>query len=125
MIENNIAITKNTGGITAGDLSAVKTYLGNATAGDYSAVRTATGDVTAGHFSAVRTHFGNAKAGDYSVARTYNGDVIIGDNSVGLGTKLGSLGENSVIALTDEYGEIIKIIVKKTNGSSPEVEIIN
>ena len=125
-IQDNIAITKEKGDATGGYCSAVRTCTGNAssndgsavravegdaTAGDYSAVSTNTGNATGGNSSAVIAVKGNATAGFRSAVKTTEGHAKCGDNSVAMG-KTVEIGNNSVGAILNEDGEIIKIVYK-------------
>jgi hypothetical protein len=133
---NPKSVRTEIGDATGGDDSAVRTDEGNATGGDWSAVRTNVGDTTGGHYSAVRTEIGDATGGDYSAVRTDEGDATggnwsavrtnegtatCGEKSVAMG-KTVVIGTNSVGVEVDDYGNIMRVILKIPKDR--EIEII-
>ncbi|HEY9886126.1 MAG TPA: hypothetical protein V6C96_02580, partial [Vampirovibrionales bacterium] len=80
-------------------------------------------NATTGDFSAARTERGDVKVGSFSAVRTTKGTVTIGNNSVGMGTKIGAMGINSVVALVDDRGGIVEIVVKTNNAQNIKLTI--
>lgn len=94
------------GGATVG-------YEGNATGGDYSANRTYNGDATGGHCSANITKLGDAIGGDDSVNIDFSGNAKGGNNSLCMGRSV-EVGKNSVGAIINDDGEIVKVVIRST-----------
>jgi hypothetical protein len=118
------AIVIKKGDIDATWYSAIRTAEGNARACDYSVAMSYKGDVDGDNNCAVYTFVGDAIAGNYSIAKTDKGIIKIGDHSVGMGTKLGEMGKNSVAAITDENGYIVEVIIKKQINKDINLNVI-